>query len=60
MAGYGIKDSGQILAVGNFNGADRLALLTPMPEPGSLVMIIICGGALLWRRRGRRFEPPVP
>jgi probable HAF family extracellular repeat protein len=58
MAGYGINDSGQILAVGNFNGADRLALLTPTPEPGSLVTIIICGGALLWRRRGRRFESP--
>ena len=58
MAGYGINDSGQILAVGNLNGADRLALLTPTPEPGSLVTIIICGGALLWRRRGRRSESP--
>lgn len=56
VGAYAINDGGQIACVGRFdNGCDQHAiLLTPMPEPSSLVLFTIAAGSLVgytWRRR---------
>ncbi|RYG26675.1 PEP-CTERM sorting domain-containing protein [bacterium] len=47
----GINDSGQIVGVGQFGGVSRAYLLTPVPEPASLIALALGGAALLRRRR---------
>lgn len=43
-AAYDINDAGQIIAI----GGDSLFLLTPVPEPGTLALML-CGMGILWR-----------
>lgn len=45
FAAYDINDAGQIIAIG---GPSSLFLLTPVPEPGTLVLMV-CGLGILWR-----------
>lgn len=47
---YGINDRGQILV---FGGSDQAGILTPVPEPASLLALAGAVG-LLYRRRSRR------
>lgn len=42
-----INNAGQIVGYGSINGSPRSFLLTPVPEPGSLVMILAFSAALL-------------
>jgi probable HAF family extracellular repeat protein len=48
-----INESGQIIGYGTFNGVDEAFLLTPVPEPSSM-FVLLCGlgglGAMLRRR----------
>ena len=47
----GINDQGQIVGSGIYNGEIRGYVITPVPEPGSLVILGGGGLALLRRRR---------
>ena len=50
-----INDAGQIVGYGMYGGATRAFLLTPVPEPGSLAMLLgiaLTGLLYGWRRRG--------
>ena len=47
-----INDAGQIVGHGIKNGLKRAYLLTPIPEPCTLVLL--CMGAALYPRRRRR------
>ncbi len=40
-----INDLGQITGTGTFDGVNRAFLLTPVPEPGSLLLIAMAFGA---------------
>jgi hypothetical protein len=50
----GINDAGQITDIGTIDGAMHAYLLTPVPEPSSLVLAVLGGLVLLgyggWRR----------
>lgn len=46
----GINNAGQIVGGGIFNGQPSVFILTPIPEPSSLV-ILMFGVGLLWRAR---------
>jgi hypothetical protein len=54
QAARGINDAGQIAGFGTFDGATHAFLLTPVPEPSSLVLACLGGLVLLgyggWRR----------
>lgn len=67
---YGINDSGQI-AVDGFSGASYVSghgrgyLLTPLPEPSSVLALLLAGTVMLFRRRtsnrqGRNHRPESP
>ena len=50
----GINDAGQIVGIGtNPSGHRHAFLLTPVPEPSSLALLLTLalGGLLWWRRR---------
>lgn len=48
---YDINDHGQIVGAGLFGGEERAFLLTPVPEPGSLALLVVGGTGLLVLRR---------
>jgi probable HAF family extracellular repeat protein len=48
---YDINDSGQIAALANYNNNQYYVLLTPIPEPGTLAMLLLGGLGVM--RRGR-------
>lgn len=50
-AAYGMSDSGLITGVGMFNGQQRAFLLTPVPEPATMMALGIGTAALLRQRR---------
>lgn len=50
MRADGINDNGQIVGQGFHDGNLRAFLLTPIPEPGSLGLLIVAGLVLLVRR----------
>ncbi len=48
----GINDNGQVVGTGsNPFGQTHAFLLTPIPEPGVLALLSLCGAAVLLRRR---------
>jgi probable HAF family extracellular repeat protein len=47
-----INASGQIVGNGLINGETHAFLLTPVPEPGSLTLILLGGWAMIRRRNG--------
>jgi len=47
----GINDLGQVSGYGTIGGQTHGFLLTPAPEPASVALLAIAGGALLLRRR---------
>lgn len=49
----GINDAGQIVGTGIYNGVTTAFLMTPVPEPAS-VSLMLAGGALLWACRRQR------
>jgi probable HAF family extracellular repeat protein len=48
-----INESGQIAAVGVREGVSRALLLTPVPEPGPIAVLVLSGAAGAWRARRR-------
>lgn len=54
---FDIADTGQILGVARDSGGDlHSVLLSPTPEPSTLMMLVMAGGTILgfaWRRRAR-------
>lgn len=50
---YSINDNGWIVGNGTFNGQSRAFLLTPVPEPGTLLALSL-GAAALLRRRAKK------
>jgi len=51
----GINDSGQIVGYGtNPLGQSDAFLLTPIPEPGLLALLLLAGATILFRRGGSR------
>jgi probable HAF family extracellular repeat protein len=49
---YGINDAGQIVGIGAFSGVYRAVLLTPVPEPTTLLLLLaVHVGWSRWRRR---------
>jgi probable HAF family extracellular repeat protein len=48
----GINDAGQIVGSGEINGSLHAFLLTPVPEPSTLALLLAAAlGGLVWRRR---------
>jgi probable HAF family extracellular repeat protein len=49
----GINDSGQIVGIGQIGGQYRAFLLTSVPEPSTIALLLTAtlGGLLWWRRR---------
>jgi hypothetical protein len=56
---FSIDDQGVILGLGRFNGTPRGFLLTPVPEPGTLLAGALLIATALARRR-RRVSPSLP
>ncbi len=52
----GINNSGQVVASGTLNGQTRFALLTPVPEPGTLIALGVGIAAFLRRNAKDRGE----
>lgn len=50
----GINDAGQIVGTGLYNGVTTAFLLTPVPEPASISLLLAGGAMLLLRGRQRR------
>lgn len=50
----GINDAGQITGIGNIGGHNHAFLLTPVPEPSSVVLSAFACAAILWRRKQSR------
>jgi probable HAF family extracellular repeat protein len=48
---YAINDAGQIVGTGTYGGDSRMFLLTPVPEPGSVLLLCAGAIALVFRRR---------
>ena len=53
----GINDAGQIVGSGTIGGHTHAFLLTPTPEPSSMVLLIVAGISLLGYARRRRTAP---
>ncbi len=47
---YGINDSGQITGEGFISGHQHAFLLTPIPEPSSIMLAVFGFVGLWWRR----------
>ena len=50
----GINDSGQVAGYGSINGNTHAFLLTPIPEPGTMVLLGLGGAMIAARRRRNR------
>jgi probable HAF family extracellular repeat protein len=48
-----INDSGQIVGTGYINGRSRAFLLTPVPEPGTMLLLVMIAGSLAVYTIGR-------
>ena len=46
-----INDMGQIVGTGRLNGSNRMFLLTPIPEPTTILLLAICFGARARRKK---------
>jgi len=50
---FHINNLGQILGSGEYGGQNYQVLLTPLPEPGTALILLCIAGATLRRRRMR-------
>jgi hypothetical protein len=48
---FAINSKGQIVGSGSLNGIERGFILTPVPEPSTLLALLWGLGAVVWRRR---------
>jgi hypothetical protein len=48
---YHINNLGQILAFGIYGGQDYSVLLTPVPEPATVLILLCIAGVRRWRFR---------
>jgi len=53
LSANAINDNGQIAATGIFDGQQDAVLLTPVPEPSTLVLALLTLPAVFWWRRRR-------
>jgi len=48
---FGINNSGEIVGIGDYEGSLAAYILTPIPEPGTVLLLAVGGGFVLRRKK---------